>query len=104
MDVRLDSFNDFDRPAMAAGLYMFNGKTVVISPNVPKFHAADEIAPALPSRLFCFLFWLFDGRPPRPLRYRSVRKIEHEQVFEVHGKLFMSAAAWRELQRTIPPR
>jgi hypothetical protein len=95
--LRLDSFNNFNFPHMAAGTQMWGGKAVVISPNVPKFHAADELVPVMPSRLFCFLFWLFDGRPPRPLRFRAGKKIEHEQVFEMQGKLFMSPAAWDAL-------
>lgn len=101
MMLQLDSFNNFNRPHMARGSQMFNGIPVVISANVPKFHAADELVPVMPSRLFCFLFWLFDGRPPRPLRFRPGRKIEVDQAIEMGGKLYMSPAMWHEVSRQI---
>lgn len=98
---RLDSFNDFRQPFMARGDFMFNGVAVVLSPNVPKVHAADEIIPVMPSAPIRLLRRLFGNDPTTPYRYRQGARIEHDQAFMMQGKLFISPGMWEQLKAKV---
>ncbi len=95
MDVRLDSFNNFNHPHMARGSFMYAGIAVVVSPNVPQFHAADELAPVWP--WWRPIYRLFTRRDPMPRCYRAGRPIMEEQAFETCGKLFVSPKMWDQI-------
>lgn len=88
-------FNDFTKPAMAAGSYMWNGVAVVISPNVPLFHAADKLDWREPRWLWAILWKLFGVR-----RFRPGERVMEEQVLwqGAAQKVFMSPAMWERVK------
>ena len=99
-----NSFNDFRKPHMARGDVMWGGMAVVISPNVPKEHIADELIPVQYDWLHCLIYKFFTGRVSPPKRFRRGAKIEREQAFQMAAKLFISPAGWEELKRSTVSR
>lgn len=94
----LDSFNDFNFPAMACGDFMYGGMAVVISPNVPREHVGDELIPVPHFILYRAVYWLMTGNSAPPKRFRPGARIEREQYFRSAGKLFMTEQGWTELK------
>lgn len=105
-DTRLGSFNNFNQPYMAAGLYMWNGMAVVISPNVPQFHAADELTWLRPALVWRILWRLFGADPNGLLRFRQGKPVMEDQVLwsGAAQKVFMSPAMWERVKNNIAIR
>ena len=109
MSLRLESFNDFDRPYMAAGNFMFGGMAVVISPNVPKFHAADNLVYVKPAWIWRALWRLFGANPDALIRFKPGEPIMEDQALFVGAaqKLFVSPSLADQLlagMKTLAPR
>jgi hypothetical protein len=98
--MRLNHFNDFCKPYMAAGMYMWNGVAVVISPNVPQLHAADELVWIKPSLIWRFLWCLFGANSNAMLRFKAGKPIMEDQALWVGSaqKVFMSPAMWERVK------
>lgn len=94
---RLDYTNNFNHPHMARGSHMLGDTPVVISPNVPQFHSADELVWVRPWRVVAFFWRLFGANPDRLIRFKRGLPIMEEQAFQMQGKLFLSPKMWDAL-------
>lgn len=79
----------------------FGGMNVVVSEHLPKEHVGDEIKPVWPHPFWFWLRRLLGREKPWPVFYRRGAKIEHDIAYQMGGKMFVTQAMFRELQRHV---